>query len=83
MNEVSPFESRALRILEHKLKARRAESADALACGNARLSNDAGATAQNYCEAVGYMRALRDVIGLLEEVEDEVVGRNRTPIVRE
>jgi hypothetical protein len=82
MTQISPFESRALRILEKKLNERRDINAAALASGNARVASDAFATAQNYCEAVGYMRAIGDVLSLLEEVEDELVGRNRTPIER-
>lgn len=50
---------------------------DGLAAGTARVENSADATAQNYAEAVGYVRALNAVLAFLREIEDEMMGRGK------
>jgi len=76
---VSPFESRALRILEKRISEETAKVALHLAEGSARR-DDAGATASAYLEAVGTIRGMKLVLEWFHDVEDELVGRNRTPI---
>ena len=76
VRELSSHEAKTMRVLDAKLRALRHHTAMALATGSAK-SGEAMATAQNYADAVGYMRGLQHVLDLLSEVEDEVVGRNR------
>ncbi len=76
---ISPFESRALRLLEKRISEESAREAENLAAGSARGA-DAATTAAAYLEKVGTIRGMRLVLDWFKDVEDELVGRNRTPI---
>ena len=72
-----PFETPAFRALEGKIGELIRINVDNLAIGSSIIANDMNATAQAYCSAVAYIRALHTVIELCEQVEDEQFGRKR------
>ncbi len=74
---LNSYESRAQSLLANKLDARITAIATSLANGDARNIGDVAATAQTYSEQIGYIRALRDVLTLCQEVEDELLGRKK------
>ena len=74
---VTAFEARALRMLKDKIDVRSNEHAMSLVSGAAR-GPDAASTAALYEHAIGYRRALADVISWMEEVEDDIVGRRKS-----
>lgn len=74
---LNSFESSALRALAKRINEYITANAENLAFGSSIVQDDVNATAQNYCSAVAYMRALRDVLGMCEEVEDELLGRGK------
>lgn len=76
---VSPFESRALRILEKRIIEEVSRHALNLSEGSAKGA-DAASTACAYHETVGMVRGMNLVKDWFHDVEDELVGRNRTPI---
>ncbi len=41
------------------------------------ISVDASSTGQAYVQIAGYLQALRDVAALMQEVEDDLLGRQR------
>lgn len=75
MAVLNSFEAASLRALAKKINEYIAANSENLALGSSAVTSDVNATAMNYTSAVAYMRALRDVLGMCEEVEDELLGR--------
>lgn len=75
--DVSKFETRAFRLLAERLDNKVQDAALALAQGAAR-SASAEATAQEYCEKAGFIRGLQTVVGMCQDIEDEIMGKQRT-----
>jgi phytoene/squalene synthetase len=74
---LNSFDAASLRLLAQKVNTIIDVNSDALARGNGYIPGDTAATAQNYCSSINYIRALNDVLGLCQEVEDELLGRNQ------
>ena len=74
---LTAFEARALRMLKDKIDERSNTHALSLVSGAAR-GPDAASTAALYEHAIGYRRALTDVIAWMEETEDEILGRKKS-----
>lgn len=62
----------ALRLLTKRVHDLIDTNRNALGLGNALAPGDANATALNYSSAVGYIRALHDILGICEDVEEEL-----------
>lgn len=78
MSQMNSFESKVFRLLVEKIEQIRQVNSDALAAGNAKAGqSDIGVTVHNYCEAVGYIRALNNVVDWCAEIEDGILGRTR------
>lgn len=77
MAVLNSFEAAALRALKKKIDAYLLANQINLANGNSLVDSDTAATAMNYSSAVGYVRALNDVLGMCQEVEDELMGRGK------
>lgn len=78
MAELNSFESRVLTLLAQKIDLAIRVNADELARGNAKAGlSDINVTVQNYCETIGYVRALDNVKDWCKEIEDTVLGRQR------
>lgn len=78
MAELNSFEANSLRLLAKKIDATIQEKARILVIGSAAIQNDVNATAMNYCSEVAYVRALHDVLGMCEDVEDELLRGKKT-----
>ena len=74
MADLNSFDALVLRLLHKKVETSMTEHATGLATGSAR-ANDANTTAAQYCEAIGYMRALSNVLDWAKDIEDEIAGR--------
>ena len=80
MAELNSFESRVLTLLAQKIDLAIRVNADELARGNAKAGlSDINVTVQNYCETIGYVRALDNVKDWCKEIEDQILGRQRKP----
>jgi len=66
------LDTAALRLLAKKVDTLIEINRHNLGTGNALVPGDANATALNYSSAVGYIRALHDILGMCEDVEDEL-----------
>jgi hypothetical protein len=66
------FDTVALRMLAKRVDELITINRDNLGTGNALVPGDANATALNYSSAVGYIRALHDILGVCEDVEDQL-----------
>ncbi len=69
---INSFDSAALRLVDAKLQEWLTANADSMAVGTDLVPENASATAQNYAQHVGYCKALRDIKGLLEQVEEDL-----------
>ncbi len=72
---MNSFESAALTRMRKKVEELTQDRLDALARGGA-MRDEPGSTGQAYSHDVGYFQALTDVAGLMQEVEDDLLGRN-------
>lgn len=78
MAELNSFESRVLTLLVQKIEDATRKNERDLARGNAKAGvSDINVTVQNYCENIGYVRALDNVKDWCQEIEDAVLGRQR------
>lgn len=73
---LNSFDAASLRLLAKKVSEIIDANNEALGGGNAFVLGDINATAQNYVSTTNYVRALRDVLTLCQQVEDELLGRN-------
>lgn len=78
-NQLNSFESAVLRLLEKRLADYLAANIQTLSYGGDLVVGNVHATAQNYSSSTAYIRALRDVLALCKEVEDEMLGRTPDP----
>lgn len=73
---LNSFDSAALRGLRKKIDEYIEVNAKNLAFGSSIVQSDVHATAMHYCEAVAYIRALNDVIGMCADVEDDLLRKS-------
>lgn len=67
------LDTAALRMLAKRIDAWIRINADNLAIGSSLVHGDANATLQAYSSAVGYVKALNDVLTLCQEVESDLI----------
>ena len=74
---MNSFDSKAFRDLHKRIQEEAAKRADSLVNGSAR-SNDAATTAARYEHEIGFRLGLENVIIMMKEIEDDILGRKRT-----
>lgn len=72
---MNSLEAHVARQLVERITEDMRARTEALLNGSAISQRDASATAQAYCEAVGYIRALQTVLIIVQEINDELTGR--------
>ena len=68
------FDIRALSLLSERLDAIIQNKALSVVQGGV-LGKTTDETAQGYADAIGYVRAMNDVIKVCEDIEDQIMGR--------
>lgn len=72
---VNPLDQRALRMVREKVIGGLNDAYNILGSGSQIIRTDAGATGMNCVHYIGFIGALRGVLKYLQEVDDELHGR--------